>query len=408
MADRTQRYRGKDYGKFKYLVPTSNDVLCGKDRATFSHLGNRRFRYIISMNAASYVETKTKRERSFMVGAIVSMIQEKGARFVKKDPKANMYYEICTEHARDKVAHALRDTCARVSKFKEASPVPPPSKEGSKSRSRSSKGAKSSEDILKESMDQRLQQVSRTVDEASMIDSLPLRTAVPHAAEGKSPGWNALQVARKMPPPFITPPRANSPPPSTSSETMASTAKPPPRSKKPPASSKAASLKVAVDDDEANYASSPPRETRMAASPIESSLSSFMPYYNVNAISKGAPALQQFGRFPPTWDHAFMQGALSSVPPQFHPATPRMPMPTPAAFIPHQLQSELLHSPFTDTYAPLPLQPLPLEDLQHFGPTNVHDETSPMPSPMSQPDVVPANEADLEPWPAHLGNDHPR
>ena len=90
------------------ITPGPYDVLCGRCKSSFNHVGNRRFRVTISMNVERYLATRSRHEKSALIVSVVRMLREEvGARFLKK--KGNAYVELGEKQAREKVGHALRD-----------------------------------------------------------------------------------------------------------------------------------------------------------------------------------------------------------------------------------------------------------------------------------------------------------
>jgi hypothetical protein len=86
------------------------DILCGRDKATFNNVGNRRFRVSISLNIPRYDAAKTKVQKAQVIKYICNVLQtEVGARFLKKDISKQAYIELDASKARKKVGHALRD-----------------------------------------------------------------------------------------------------------------------------------------------------------------------------------------------------------------------------------------------------------------------------------------------------------
>jgi hypothetical protein len=84
------------------------DILCGRCKTAFNHIGNRRFRVTISMNVPRYLDTKSRHEKSALIISIVRTLREEvGARFLKK--KGKSFVELDEKQAREKVGHALRD-----------------------------------------------------------------------------------------------------------------------------------------------------------------------------------------------------------------------------------------------------------------------------------------------------------
>ena len=87
---------------------TDQDILVGRHKAAFNHIGNRRFRAIISSFLPQYFERKTRKDRSKLILEIVDTIQLAGVNFLKLTPEGR-YEEITENEKRNKVGHSLRD-----------------------------------------------------------------------------------------------------------------------------------------------------------------------------------------------------------------------------------------------------------------------------------------------------------
>mmetsp|Transcript_5470 Transcript_5470/g.11304 ORF Transcript_5470/g.11304 Transcript_5470/m.11304 type:complete len:359 (+) Transcript_5470:83-1159(+) len=98
----------------------SYDILCGRDKATFNNIGNRRFRVSISINIPRYEAAKSKAQKAEVIKFVCNVLQkEVGVRFLKrqngsatkKSGEGEDYYyvELQGTDARKKVGHALRD-----------------------------------------------------------------------------------------------------------------------------------------------------------------------------------------------------------------------------------------------------------------------------------------------------------
>jgi len=95
---------GKEY------QPSNWNVICGRGKHIYNHVGNRRFRIIIATRLQEYVRAKSICERSEIVNSVLDQIHEAGphAGFVKQDSKGS-WSKIGKGMAREKVAHMFRD-----------------------------------------------------------------------------------------------------------------------------------------------------------------------------------------------------------------------------------------------------------------------------------------------------------
>jgi hypothetical protein len=92
-----------------------NDVLCGRGGGTNVHPGNRRFRDLINGNRLAYLKAR-KNDKPDISRSIVRTIRDKGGRFLKRDGKRDLWFEIGDEFAREKTAQALRQRAPEMRK----------------------------------------------------------------------------------------------------------------------------------------------------------------------------------------------------------------------------------------------------------------------------------------------------
>jgi hypothetical protein len=110
-------------------TPSTNDVLCGKDKTYQLHPGNRLYRRLIEEVAALYSTIATKQDKMSMTQNIVhTMMHAHGARFLRPFSD-DQWVEITHQMARDKTSHALRFCAASLGR-KQPPPATPTSKRG--------------------------------------------------------------------------------------------------------------------------------------------------------------------------------------------------------------------------------------------------------------------------------------
>jgi len=93
-----------------------NDVLCGRGGGTNVHPGNRRFRDLINANRRAYLKAR-KNDKPAISRSIVQTIREMNGRFLKKDEKLGMWFEIGDDGAREKTSQALRQRAPEMRKI---------------------------------------------------------------------------------------------------------------------------------------------------------------------------------------------------------------------------------------------------------------------------------------------------
>lgn len=90
----------KSAGEMTLLPSTfilgANDVLCGRGKNCFRHVGNRKFRKLVQDCLGYYTRVPTQAEKTLIIRAIISVVRAKSqvGGFVKHDPLTGRYYEI--------------------------------------------------------------------------------------------------------------------------------------------------------------------------------------------------------------------------------------------------------------------------------------------------------------------------
>jgi hypothetical protein len=72
------------------------DVICGRGRKCFNHIGNQRFREIVLDLLDKYSESSSKLDKSYIICDVVNMVRKSSplGGFVKKDANTGRYYEV--------------------------------------------------------------------------------------------------------------------------------------------------------------------------------------------------------------------------------------------------------------------------------------------------------------------------
>jgi hypothetical protein len=91
------------------IIPQRFDIVCGRDRTSNSHGGNKRFRCIVEMNRERYQTAPSRDDKTAITAELVTMIRScrPGGRFLKMNENNN-WYDVGDEYAKEKVSHALR------------------------------------------------------------------------------------------------------------------------------------------------------------------------------------------------------------------------------------------------------------------------------------------------------------
>jgi hypothetical protein len=88
-----------------------NDVICGRGRRCFNHIGNQRFRRMVEDSLSKYAEAGAKLEKTFIICEVVNWVRKNSPNggFVKKDPVNGRFFEVGDFLAREKTSQAFRD-----------------------------------------------------------------------------------------------------------------------------------------------------------------------------------------------------------------------------------------------------------------------------------------------------------
>mmetsp|Transcript_11916 Transcript_11916/g.19746 ORF Transcript_11916/g.19746 Transcript_11916/m.19746 type:complete len:235 (-) Transcript_11916:54-758(-) len=96
------------------VTPKRFDIICGRDKLSHAHVGNKRFRIVVEMNRERYQTAPSRDEKTRITCDIVSMIRScrPGGRFLKmdemEDSNTGTWKDVGDDYAREKVSHALR------------------------------------------------------------------------------------------------------------------------------------------------------------------------------------------------------------------------------------------------------------------------------------------------------------
>lgn len=82
------------------------DVICGRHKAAFNNIGNRRFRISVSLALEQY-KKGSREEKSLVIRRVADLVRSAGGRFLHIIGGA--WVELNEKQAHDKVGHALRD-----------------------------------------------------------------------------------------------------------------------------------------------------------------------------------------------------------------------------------------------------------------------------------------------------------
>jgi hypothetical protein len=87
---------------------SSSDVLCGRDKQSHAHVGNKHFRRIIETHREDYQNAQCRDQKTNITCQVIETIHSIGGRFLKLNENSGLWEEVSEPYAREKVSHALR------------------------------------------------------------------------------------------------------------------------------------------------------------------------------------------------------------------------------------------------------------------------------------------------------------
>ena len=105
--------------------PRETDVLCGRGGAALRHAGNQTYRRLVNLNKGLYI-TCMKTEKLKISRSIVAAIREQKGRFLERDAKKEIWFDIGDKKAVEKTSQALREGQPKLrKKMVEMGQMPP-------------------------------------------------------------------------------------------------------------------------------------------------------------------------------------------------------------------------------------------------------------------------------------------
>jgi hypothetical protein len=97
------------------------DVICGRHKAAFNNIGNRRFRFTVSLALERYLRAPTRKAKSLVIARLADLVHANGGHFFELQNQGGstsdgvgggptwQWVELSRKKSHQKVGHALRD-----------------------------------------------------------------------------------------------------------------------------------------------------------------------------------------------------------------------------------------------------------------------------------------------------------
>jgi len=94
----------------KNFSPGYDDVICGRGKKCYNHIGNERFRQRVHTMLDDYANAKSKIDKSAVLSRLMSAVRRSSPNggFVKQN-EAGLWFEVGDFLAREKTSQAFRD-----------------------------------------------------------------------------------------------------------------------------------------------------------------------------------------------------------------------------------------------------------------------------------------------------------
>jgi len=99
------------------LIPDDTDccnliaadvLLCGRERASLTHTGNKRFRQMIVMKREAYQKAFSENDRLGVIEEVVMMVRDGGGRFLRRNTKSGELIEMEDGLSKDLIQKAFQ------------------------------------------------------------------------------------------------------------------------------------------------------------------------------------------------------------------------------------------------------------------------------------------------------------
>lgn len=93
------------------FTPGDDDVICGRGKKCYSHVGNERFRLVVLESLDDYAQAKSKLDKSGVLARVVDQVRAKSPKggFVKQLHEDGRWYEVGDFLAKEKTSQMFRD-----------------------------------------------------------------------------------------------------------------------------------------------------------------------------------------------------------------------------------------------------------------------------------------------------------
>ncbi len=94
--------------------PGTYDVLCGRGGNINTHPGNEDYRKLIDENKRVYLTSRFKKDKRLITDSIIEEVKKRGGRFLLRNVKSGLWFEVTEDKARDKTSQALRENAPKI------------------------------------------------------------------------------------------------------------------------------------------------------------------------------------------------------------------------------------------------------------------------------------------------------
>lgn len=102
------------------VQPRPRDIILGRGRVHSERSGNTHFHSLVDRYMNGYHNAPDRKQKSAIIHTVYMDLCSTACRFLRREPKTDIYEEVGEAYAKEKISHAFRDKRRKQSKAKES------------------------------------------------------------------------------------------------------------------------------------------------------------------------------------------------------------------------------------------------------------------------------------------------
>jgi len=93
----------------KDFTPQSYDIIIGRGRRCFNHVGNQELRRTVASRLVLYLAATSQKDKTEIISSVLEELRDRGINFVKLNPRSEKWFDVGDHAAREKISQTFRD-----------------------------------------------------------------------------------------------------------------------------------------------------------------------------------------------------------------------------------------------------------------------------------------------------------